>query len=178
MVPPLHPVSSLGTIRLGQYFMLSSLCFPSSLSHSPLVGQWKEHELLAPISALPLTAGRTLGKLVHYDGLSLSICKMGIRTATWQGFLRRATERACQCLASAELQLVLFVLFSTLPLLPRAKPLLPQVLHFPSSTLLLLFSSGPPLSHHLYVFKSHPASKTQLRDHFSQEAPLEPLSLT
>lgn len=103
MVPPLHPISSLGTIRLGQYFMLSSLCLPSSLSHSPLVGQWKEHELLAPISALPLTAGRTLGKLVHYDGLSLSICKMGIRTATWQGFLRRATERACQCLASAEL---------------------------------------------------------------------------
>ena len=92
------------------------------------------------------------------------------------GILRTATESICQFLASAELWLVLFVFFSTSSLLPQAKPLLPQVLHFPSSTLLLLFLSGPPL--YLYGLKSHPASKSQLKDHFSQEAPLEPLPLT
>ena len=99
-------------------------------------------------------------------GLSLSICKMGIRRATSREFLGRANESVCQ--SPSLLQswcLVLFVSFPTSLLLPGAKALPPEALHFPSFILLpqgsAYISSHPPGPCHLSDL-----ANTPLRIHF------------
>lgn len=128
-------------------------------------------ETCLPLLALPLTSGLTLREITQLWWVSVSHLKMGVRTATSQQFLGRATESVFKAPGLGKV--------GTWSLLS------PFSLHYcflepkcslskhcvPRLGIAAVLTSHTPW-HHLYVCSSPRTSTTQLKGHYPREVPL------